>query len=84
MRYHASVLGGRIVHDLFCSVGTGPTESEGRWLGGWGSVVRSALHLSHFSVALDVAVSEVRVSLLLEICQGLLLCAEGLSLHGLV
>jgi hypothetical protein len=42
------------------------------------------VHLSHFSVALGVAASEVRVFLLREICQGLQLCAEGLSLHGLV
>ena len=31
-----------------------------------------------------VAVSEVRVFLLLEICQGLQLCAEGHPLHVLV
>jgi len=84
MRCYAFVSGGWIIHDLFCNVGADPTGNEGRWSGGCGSVLRSALHLSHFSVALGVAVSEVRVFLLLEICQGLQLCAEGLSLHVLV
>jgi len=84
MRCHAFVLGGWIVHDLFCNVEADPTENEGRWLGGWGSLLRSVLHLSHFSTAVGVAVSEGRVFLLREIYQVLQLCAEGLSLHVLV
>ena len=71
MRCHAFVLVGWIAHDLFCSVGADPTRSEERLLGGCGLVLRIAMHLSHFSVALGVAVSEVRVILLREICQGL-------------
>jgi len=84
MRCHAFALVGWIAHGLFCNVGADPTGSEERWLGGCGSVLRSAVHLSHFSVALGVAVSEVRVFLLREICQGLQLCAEGQPLHVLV
>ena len=60
-----------------------PTRSEERLLGGFGLVLRIAMILSHFSVALGVAVSEVRVFLLREICQGLRLCAEGQLRHVL-
>ena len=81
MRCRAFVLGDWIVHDLFCIVEVDPTGNEGRWLGGWGSLVRSVLHLSNFSGAVGVAVSGGRVFLLREICQGLRLCAGGLSLH---
>ena len=80
MRCRAFVLGGWIVHDLFCNVEVDPTGSEWRWLGGLGSLLRSVLHLSHFSAAVGVAVSEGRVFLLREICQVLQLCAEGLPL----
>ena len=78
------MLVGWIAHDLFCSVGADPTRSEERLLGGCGLVLRIAMHLSRFSVALGVAISEVRVFLLREICQGLQLCAEGQPLHVLV
>jgi len=84
MRCHVFVLGGWIVHDLFCNVEADPTGNEERWLGGWGSLLRSVLHLSHFSAAVGVGISEGRVFLLREICQVLQLCAEGLSLHVLV
>ena len=84
MRCRAFVLGGWIVHDLFCNVEVDPTGNERRWLGGWGSLLRSLLPLSHFSGAVGVAVSGGRVFLLREICQGLRLCAGGLSLHVLV
>jgi len=84
MRCHAFVLVGWIAHDLFFSIGADPTGSEERWLGGCGSVLRTAVHLLHFSVALRVAVSKVRVFLLREICQGLRLCAEGQPLRVLV
>jgi len=81
---HAFAMVGWIAHDLFCSVGADPTRSEERLLDGCGLVLRISMHLSHFSVALGVAVSEVRVFLLREICQGLRLCAEGQPLHVLV
>ena len=60
-----------IAHDLFCLVAADPTMSEERLLGSCGLVLRIAMHLSHFSVALGVSVSEVRVFLLREICRGL-------------
>jgi len=53
-------------------------------LGGFGLVMRIAMHLSLFYVALGVAVSEVRVFLLREICQGLRLRVEGQLLRMLV
>jgi len=77
MRCHAFVLEGWIVHDLFCNVAADPTGNGGRWLGGCGSVLRSTLHLSHFSVAIGVAVSEVRVFLWLEIRQFILVTSLG-------
>ena len=81
---HAFVLGGWIVHGLFCNVEADPTGNEGRWLGGWDSLLRSVLHLSHFAAAVSVGISEGRVFLLREICQVLQWCAEGRSLHVLV
>jgi len=84
MRCRAFALVSWIARDLFCSVGADPTWSEERLLGGFGLVLRNAMRLSHFAVALGVAVSGVHVFLLREICQGLQLCAEGQPRHVLV